>query len=63
MKNIKGIKINHFDFSLSKLGDLIFHENPILSHFTNEFGWNFFMYWCDNDDNYNRWLLCRVNKD
>ncbi len=61
MNDINAVKINHFDFTLSKKDDLIFHEGPILTHFTNEYGWDFFMYWCDNDAEFNRWLLFRID--
>jgi hypothetical protein len=62
MIEVNGVTISHFDFTLMKVNDLLFYEGPILSYFTNEYGWDFFMYWCDNDDNFNRWLLFRVDK-
>ena len=58
---IKGIKLDTFPLkNLTKVADLIYFDGPLLSHFKNEYGDNYFYYWCDVNENFNRWLIFRV---
>jgi hypothetical protein len=61
MIKIEGQKLKNFSYKLSKKGDLLYEEGPILSHFVNEFGEDFFFYWCDSNKNLNRWLLFKIH--
>ncbi len=63
MKTLKCINISGLDFNPRKMGDLIYYEGPLLSHFqdstkTNE---HFFYRWVDNDDEANRWLIFKAS--
>jgi hypothetical protein len=65
MENLKWIKINGLDFTPKKMGDLIYYEGALLSHFqdsakTNE---HYFFRWVDNDENSNRWLIFKVSRE
>ncbi len=46
--------------NFTKKGDLIYHEGPILSHFTGSDGHDYFFYWVDADDECNRWMVFKV---
>lgn len=43
--------------------DLIFYDGPFLSLFRNRSQETYLYYWCDSDDNANRWLVFRVPQD
>lgn len=61
MEKIKGIKLLEFPLrNLRKITDLIYFDGPLLSHFKDENNDSYFFYWCDVDENYNRWLVFRV---
>jgi hypothetical protein len=61
MKSLKGIALHEFPFKeLDKIADLIYFDGPLLSLFKNTRGDQYFFYWCDNDENANRWLVYRV---
>lgn len=63
MEEIKGIKLDKFPLrNLAKKTDLIYFDGPLLSHFTSEYGDNYLYYWCDIDENFNRWLIFRVDQ-
>lgn len=64
MKQINGIRINHLDFVPVYLGDLIYQEGPILSHFSNkENPTEHYLYrWTDTDDSCNRWMVIKVTE-
>lgn len=64
MENLKGVKIKQLDFDAEKRGDLLYHEGPLLSHFTDVSNENIhYLYkWCDCNDLFNRWLIIKVNK-
>lgn len=47
---------------LKKVRDLVEHDGPFLSHFTNARNDQFLYYWCDCDENVNRWMLLRVDE-
>ena len=42
---------------MNKLGDLLFHEGPLISHVVNQKNEDFIMTWCGADNEYNRWML------
>jgi hypothetical protein len=63
VKEIVGYKIDKFPFEeLSKVSDLIEFDGPLLSHFTDKLGSHLLFYWVDNDEDYNRWLVWKVDK-
>ena len=57
MKKFEHIKLSTLDFSPKKMGDLVYTEGPILSHFVGNDGKHYFFYWVDNDEKNNRWLV------
>lgn len=57
MKIIEHIRLSTLDFNPKKLGDLVYAEGPILSHFIGSDGKHYFFYWVDNDEKKNRWLV------
>lgn len=64
MKEVKGLNINHLGFNPLKLGDFIYYEGPLLSHFIdrNKPEDNYFYRWVDFDDNAHRWLIFKVSE-
>jgi len=58
----KGIKLDKFPLNLNFVIDLIYFEGPLLSLFKNESGDSYLYYWCDVDENYNRWMIIRLSK-
>lgn len=61
MKYLKGIALSEFPFKeLDKVADLIYFDGPLLSLFKNGKGDQYFFYWCDNNEDANRWLVYRV---
>lgn len=63
MKEINGIKINKLGFHPQKLGDLIYHEGPLLSLFIDKDNPDLYYIfkWSDNDQDTNRWIVTQVN--
>lgn len=49
--------------NIKKVADLIEYEGPILSHFIDGKGRNFFFYWVDRDETHNRWLIWRLSEE
>lgn len=61
MTEVKGYPID-FDVSrLAKCSDLIYFDGPLLSHYIDEYGDNYLMYWLEADDTYNRWMIVRTS--
>lgn len=61
MEKIKGLKNPQFSLEdLTHVTDLIYFDGPLLSHFKSKTGGDYFYYWCDVDENYNRWLVFEV---
>lgn len=65
MEKLKCIKVSGLDFNPKKMGDFIYYEGPLLSHFQditqpNE---HYFYRWVDDDSEVNRWLIFKVNKE
>ncbi len=63
MKDLIGIKINKLGFHPMKLGDLIYHEGPLLSLFIDKDNPDiYYLYkWIDSDELCNRWLITQIN--
>jgi hypothetical protein len=63
MKEIKGIKIPTLGFAPQKIGDLIYHEGPLLSLFLDRNNPDiYYLYkWADCDERTNRWLVLQLN--
>lgn len=64
MKNIKGLKINHLDFHPLKMGDFLYYEGPLLSHFIdkNKPSDHYFYRWVDFNDDSHRWLIFKSSE-
>jgi hypothetical protein len=64
MKKVKGLNINHLGFTPVKLGDFLYYEGPLLSHFTDRDkpDDHYFYRWVDNDDDTNRWLISKFTE-
>jgi hypothetical protein len=61
MECLKGITLGEFPFKeLDKVADLIHFDGPLLSLFKNVKGDQYFFYWCDSNEEMNRWLVYRV---
>ncbi len=58
---IKGTPLKSLSFEFKKLGDLLFHEGPLLSHLVNQYDEDFYIQWCSSDEHFNRWLLYKTN--
>jgi len=43
--------------------DLIYFEGPLLSEFISGNGEKYLKYWCDCDNEYNRWMLFRIKEE
>jgi hypothetical protein len=63
MRDIKGISIPKLGFVPQKVGDLIYHEGPLLSLFVDRNNpENYYLYkWADCDKYINRWLVVQLN--
>lgn len=63
MKTISGIKITKLGFIPQKIGDLIYHEGPLLSLFIDRNNPDtYYLYkWADCDEKTNRWLVLQLN--
>jgi hypothetical protein len=48
---------------LKKIADLLFYEQPILSHYRDVFNNDLLLYWIDYSEHYDRWLLIQVTRD
>jgi hypothetical protein len=59
MNNIKGLTISHLGFQPFKMGDFLYYQGPLLSHFIdkNNPTDHYFYRWVEADDNCNRWLV------
>lgn len=63
MLDIKGADLDALPFSgLKKVGDIIYFDGPILSHFVSDSGANILFYWADCDKTGNRWLVLEVSE-
>lgn len=48
------------NLNLTKKGDLLYYEGPLLSHFVDDKDNNYLVKWCDNDDTTHTWLIIRT---
>jgi hypothetical protein len=48
-----GIDYNH----ITKIVNLMYFEGPLLAYYVGVNGENYLLYWIDNDEKYNRWLV------
>lgn len=55
-------KIERLPVKLNHVRDLEFFEGPLLSEFKSSRGDTFVFYWCDSDQETNRWLVIRTPK-
>lgn len=62
MKEQIGIPANLPFQEINKICDLIYFEGPILSHFKDENGQDYFSYWVDEDEKGYRWLIFKVEE-
>jgi len=64
MKEINGFKLTKLDFIPLKLGDFLYHEGSLLSHFIDELNPNIqYLYkWTDCDEVCNRWMIIKLSE-
>jgi hypothetical protein len=62
MEKLTSISLPNLNFSLKKMGDFLFHEGPIQSHFINDKDENFIGFWADGNEKLNRWLFVKVEE-
>lgn len=64
MKDIEGLRVNHIDFQPVKMGDFLYYEGPLLSHFIdkNNPTDHYFFRWADFDDDCHRWLIFKSSE-
>jgi len=65
MEKLEGTMIQNLGIRLKCLGDLLYHEGPLLSHFVNEADEceHYFYKWSDCDDTCNRWIIFKVSEN
>ena len=59
---MKAIPTSDFQNQFQKLGDLLWFEGPILSHFIDGKKEDYFIFWTDQLTDCNRWLLFKVSE-
>lgn len=64
MEKLDGIQLSGLDFKPLKMGDLLYHEGPLLSHFVDEENPSnhYFYKWSDSDDTAHRWMIFKVTE-
>lgn len=64
MEKLEGIQLSGLDFKPMKMGDLLCHEGPLLSHFVDEENPanHYFYKWSDCDDTAHRWMIFKVTE-
>jgi hypothetical protein len=64
MKDIRGLNINDLGFIPIKLGDFLYYEGPLLSHFIdkNKPEDNYFYSWVDFNETAHRWLISKFTE-
>jgi hypothetical protein len=61
MEQVVGHTVD-FDYqSLTKIGDLVYYDGPLLSVFTDSNRNPYIYYWVEADNKYNRWLIFRTS--
>ncbi|MFK7979310.1 MAG: hypothetical protein AB8G86_04980 [Saprospiraceae bacterium] len=61
MEKLKSIELPKLGFSLKKMGDFLFHEGPIQSHFISDKDEDYLFFWADVIGNINRWMVVKSN--
>lgn len=60
---LQGAILNFFPLAdLQKVRDLDYFDGPLLSHFRHRRGDHYLYYWCDCDEQANRWMMIRVSE-
>jgi hypothetical protein len=63
MEILDGNKLNSHPISgLSWKRDLIYFEGPLLSEFSSSTGETYLKYWCDCDEEFNRWMFFKIKE-
>ncbi len=64
MEKLDGIQLSDLDFKPLKMGDLLYHEGPLLSHFVDEENPSnqYFYKWSDQNDTVHRWMIFKVTE-
>jgi len=64
MERLDGIHLSGLDFKPLKMGDLLYHEGPLLSHFVDEDNPSnqYFYKWSDHDHVAHRWMIFKVTE-
>jgi len=63
METLNGNELNALPISdLSWKRDLIYFEGPLLSEFSSSTGETYLKYWCDCDENFNRWMFFKIKE-
>jgi predicted flap endonuclease-1-like 5' DNA nuclease len=65
MDDIKGLVISKLGFKPLKLGDFLFHEGSLVSHFADSTNLkeHYIYKWCDSDALCNRWMIAKCSED
>jgi len=63
MEKINGIKSLELGFEIKKIGDLLYEEGPILSHFINNRNEDFLFSWVDENEEFHRWMLFKISTE
>lgn len=61
MINLDKYKINEFPLKLKFIKDLIYYDGSLLTLFENDIYEKYLYYWCDVDENCNRWMVIKIN--
>lgn len=58
---VDGLIIDKFPYeNLRLVADLLYFDGPLLSYFKDNNNQHYLHYWCDTDESYNRWLVCKI---
>ena len=63
LKKVKGRSVATFPIAhLRLIADLLYFDGPLLAYLKDEAEQEYLYYWCDTDEQQNRWLLLPVTK-
>lgn len=61
LRVVDGLNIDKFPYeNLRLIADLLYFDGPLLSYFKDNANQHYLYYWCDTDESYNRWLVCKI---